>query len=75
VFDWLVQKKSSAQEFAVDLTGAERAGVISRTIGFPLQGPGLYRCMIEAKLKMQWKTVGGTEFGVAYVDGDSARRH
>jgi hypothetical protein len=69
------KKEFSAQEFVVDLTGSERARVISQTIGFPLQGPGLYRCIIEAKLKMKWKTVGGTEFSVAYVDGGAARRH
>jgi hypothetical protein len=69
------KKEFSAQEFVVDLTGSERARVISQTIGFPLQGPGLYKCVIEAKLKMKWKAVGGTEFSVVYVNAGPARRH
>lgn len=40
-----------SQEFVVDLTGSQRARVISQSIGFPLQGPGLYKCVIEARLK------------------------
>jgi hypothetical protein len=57
-----------AQEFVVDLTGSQRARVITQAIGFPLQGPGLYRCIVEAKLKTKWTKVGGTEFSLAYME-------
>ena len=60
------------QEFVVDLTGTQRARIIGQAIGFPLQGPGVYRCVVETKHRTKWKRVGATEFTVTYL---SRRTH
>jgi len=55
-------------EFVVDLTAAPRARIVGQTIGFPLFGEGMYKCLIEAKVKTKWRKVGETEFGVAFAE-------
>jgi hypothetical protein len=57
----------AVQDFVVDLTGSQRARIIGQTIGFPLQGTGLYQVVVEAKTKSRWRRVGSTDFNVAYL--------
>lgn len=64
-----------ARDFLVDLTGTPRARIISQTIGFPLQGEGRYRCIVEANVKTKWRKAGETEFNVVYVNNDQKRRN
>src|SRR6185437_1534925 len=56
------------QEYVIDLTASPRARVIGQVIGFPLQGPGVYKCIIEARTKAKWKKFGDTEFTVSYTN-------
>lgn len=68
-------------EFVVDLTASERARVIGQTIGFPLFGAGVYKCLVQSKVRTRWRKLGQTEFGVTFVDGSAnpqrqpTRRH
>jgi hypothetical protein len=62
-----------ASEFVVDLTGSPRARIISQTIGFPLLGPGTYKCIVQSQMKTKWRKVGETEFGVIFTDNASPR--
>ena len=55
------------QDFVVDLTGSRRARIIGQSIGFPLQGPGVYQCVVEARAKSRWRKVGSTDFTVVYA--------
>ena len=64
----------ATQSFVVDLTDSQRTRLIGQTIGFPLQGPGLYQCVVEAKGKSRWRKVGSTEFNVVYLP-ESKTRH
>jgi len=62
-----------SSEFVVDLTAAMRARIIGQTIGFPLFGPGVYRCVIQTRVKTKWRKAGETEFGVAFVEPGATR--
>lgn len=62
----------AVQDFVVDLTGSQRARIIGQTIGFPLQGPGVYQCVVEAKSKSRWRKVGGTDFNLVYLPASKA---
>jgi hypothetical protein len=61
------------QEFVVDLTGTQQARVIGQAIGFPLQGPGVYQCVVETKARTKWTKVGGTHFTVTYMQQGRGR--
>jgi hypothetical protein len=67
------QGQFAVQDFVVDLTGSQRARVIGQTIGFPLQGPGAYQCVVEAKTKSRWRKVGSTDFNVTYASESKVR--
>jgi hypothetical protein len=60
------KQQFGVSEFVVDLTATPRARIIGQTIGFPLYGAGVYRCVVEAKVRTKWRKVGQAEFGVAF---------
>jgi hypothetical protein len=67
-------KQYGSSEFLVDLVAAPKARVICQAIGFPLEGAGTYRCVVEAKVRTKWRKAGDTEFSVTFLDGAKAPR-
>lgn len=62
------EKQFGESEFVVDLTATPRARVILQTIGFPLMGAGLYRSLVQMKVRTQWRKAGQAEFGVVFTE-------
>ena len=65
-------KQFGSQEATVDLTGSKRARIISQALGRPVSREGMYRCVVEQKVRLAWRKAGETEFGFAYQPG---KRH
>jgi hypothetical protein len=68
------KKQFGIAEFSVDLTAVPKARVVSQLGGFPLAGAGIYKCLVQAKRGKDWRTLGETEFTVAFLT-DTATRH
>lgn len=60
-------KKFGLAEYTVDLTVNSKVRLITQSGGFPLAGPGVYSCLVQAKRGASWHTVGQTEFNVIYA--------
>ena len=63
----------ATQEASIDLTGSKRARIISQALGLPVSGDGIYRCVVEQKVRLKWRKAGETEFGFAFLPTGKSR--
>jgi hypothetical protein len=66
-------KQFGEAETVVDLTVSLRSRVVGQALGIPVAGEGVYKCIIDAKIKNKWRKVGETEFGLMFQR--AGRRH
>jgi hypothetical protein len=67
-------KQYGSQEALVDLTDSIRGRVIGQVVGVPFRGEGVYKCVVQAKVRAAWRTAGTSEFGLIYQTS-ALRKH
>lgn len=59
-------KVFAAYEAVADLVTTPRQRLMSPVMGIPLVSQGIYKCVVQHKVRTKWRKAGIYEFGVSY---------